>query len=297
MRRSNSPATAVGSLSSSRVDAIPTNRQKHRLSVLTHLLALAVTAWLLKGCVSPTKVNDNLAKAQGLSRSLIRGTDFTHVVYTDSKGEGSVWHLYLEGDGRPWWGRHAVAPDPTTVRPLMLRLMQQDAAPRLYLGRPCYLGMAAETACKPWVWTHGRYSQQVVSSLQAVIEKLIERHAIEQLVLFGHSGGGALAMLLAERIPQTRKLVTLAGNLDTQAWTKKHGYSDLSGSMNPSARAALPVRIQQFHFRGIKDRNLPAAGPGIISVEEVGHAQGWERVFCKLLVRTGGSCRTTTLTP
>jgi pimeloyl-ACP methyl ester carboxylesterase len=231
-----------------------------------------------------------LAANQGLSRSLVQGEDFTHVVYADSQGEGSVWHLYIEGDGQPWLGRHSVAPDPTAARPLMLRLMQQDAAPRIYLGRPCYLGMASEAACKPWVWTHGRYSQQVVSSLQAAIEKLVERYAIEELALFGHSGGGALAMLLAERIPQIRMVVTLAGNLDTQAWTKKHGYSQLAGSLNPKQRPALPARIRQYHFRGADDRNLPAASQDSIKLDGVGHVRGWERVYCKLLARVGGAC-------
>ena len=35
--------------------------------------------------------------------------------------------------------------------------MGLDPAPSVYLGRPCYLGRAADPGCHPWYWTHGRY--------------------------------------------------------------------------------------------------------------------------------------------
>jgi len=253
------------------------------------LLSLAVIC-LLTACASPVAINDRFAAEQGLDRSLVSGAGFSHVVYTQSAGLGSVWHIYIEGDGQPWQSRYQVAHDPTAAMPLLLRLMQQDAAPRIYLGRPCYQGMVAEAACKPWVWTHGRYSEAVIASLQLALNKLIQRHGISELALIGHSGGGALAMLLAERIPRTRQVVTLAGNLDTQAWTRKQGYSELAGSLNPARRPALPSRIRQLHFQGAEDRSLPAGMPGVIRLEGVGHTAGWEAVFCEILSRAGGRC-------
>jgi hypothetical protein len=261
------------------------------MGAFAKLLYLSIILWLLAGCATSLEVNERIARAQGLSRAVIEGSDFSHVVYIEPVGEGSLWHIYIEGDGRPWRSRYSVAPDPTAPRPLMLRLMQQDAAPRIYLGRPCYQGMVNDPACNPWVWTHGRYSEPVVSSMQSVLEQLIDRHGIKQLVLIGHSGGGALAMLLAERIPQTETVVTLAGNLDTEAWTEKHGYSVLVGSLNPAQRPPLPQAINQLHFRGIEDRNLPAATPEVISFDGVGHSRGWEAVYCEVLARMGGVCR------
>ena len=262
----------------------------------TNAIVQLTVACVLVACASPVEINDRFAAAQGFSRSVVRGAGFSHVVYTTSTGEGSAWHIYIEGDGRPWQSRYSVAHDPTSAMPLMLRLMQQDAAPSIYLGRPCYQGMAEETDCKPWAWTHGRYSEQVVSSMQAALEKLIERHAISELALFGHSGGGALAMLLAERIPQIKTIVTLAGNLDTEAWTLKHGYSELAGSLNPAKRAGLPSAIRQYHFLGSEDRDIPhdlpeERGMNHIVIEGVGHAPGWEEVYCDILKRTGGKCR------
>ncbi|MEN8177805.1 MAG: alpha/beta hydrolase [Pseudomonadota bacterium] len=271
------------------------------LDRLSRAMVLFAIASLVVGCAGPVELNDRFAATQGLSRSLVRGADFSHVIYAAANGEDSVWHIYIEGDGQPWQSRTSVAHDPTSPMPLMLRLMQQDAAPRIYLGRPCYQGMAIEAACKPWVWTHGRYSEPVVSSMQAALDTLIERHAINEIALFGHSGGGALAMLLAERIPQTTQVVTLAGNLDTEAWTRKHGYADLAGSLNPADRPELPGRISQFHFRGAEDRNLPfgmygesindMSGDLDMRIDGVGHATGWEAVYCGILSRTGGQCK------
>lgn len=206
------------------------------------------------------------------------------------------WHIYIEGDGRPWESRYKVSPDPTIAKPLMLRLMQKESASVIYLGRPCYLGLAGEAACEPYVWTHGRYSEQVVSSMADALRSQVKQHDIKRLVLFGHSGGGTLAMLLAERIPQTQAVVTLAGNLDTQAWVRKHGYSPLVGSLNPADLPELSSRIDQFHFVGKMDNNLPgntsaAFLKSTILLKGVGHTQDWERVYCDILKRVGGYCR------
>jgi pimeloyl-ACP methyl ester carboxylesterase len=78
-------------------------------------------------------------------------------------------------------------------------------------------------------------------------------------VLIGYSGGGALAMLVAERVANVSAVVTIAGNLDTEAWTRLHAYSPLSGSLNPARRAPLPSRIAQLHLTGGKDKNVPVA--------------------------------------
>ncbi len=259
-------------------------------------MGLLWTACLVVGCASPVAINDRFAAENGYIRSVVEGVDFSHVIYTAPQGAGSVWHIYIEGDGQPWQSRTSVAHDPTSAKPLMLRLMQQDTAPRLYLGRPCYLGMVSETACKPWVWTHGRYSEPVVSSMRAVLIQQIERYGIDAISLIGHSGGGTLAMLLAERITQTQAVITLAANLDTRVWVREQGYSELVGSLNPADRPGLAGNIRQYHFLGSKDRVVPAKLMRNSSIEHdiidgVGHSAGWETVYCKVLTRTGGRCR------
>ena len=105
--------------------------------------------------------------------------------------------------------------------------MAKDKSPSIYLGRPCYFGLATSPNCTPAVWTHDRYSEKVVASMQAALEKYLQLHPYKHLMFVGYSGGGVLAMLLAARVPNTEKLVTIAANLDTDAWTQYHNYSSL----------------------------------------------------------------------
>lgn len=261
---------------------------------------ILVLLFLTLGCSSPAVRNERYAISQGFTHLDIRGGDFTHTVYLNRQREHSLWHVYIGGDGSPWSGRYTIAPDPTVDRPLMLRLMVKDSSPAIYLGRPCYQGMVDEAACRPWVWTHGRYSEAVVASMAAALEKLIERYQIDELALIGHSGGGTLAILLAERIQQTRMLITIAGNLDIRQWTLRHDYSPLTGSLNPADRPCLSQSITQFHFTGKQDTNVSPEPiqrllkkcPGLnhIQVDEAGHESGWDSYFCQLLLLTGGRC-------
>jgi len=219
-------------------------------------LILAVTA-----CASsPTQQIEREAEAYGFVRETIPGTLFSHVVYLN--GPLQAWaslHVYLDGDGSPWILGRFVADDPTPRQPLMLRLMALDPAPSLYLGRPCYNGLAYQPPCDPRFWTYGRYAREVVDSMAVALEFMLNRAGVTGLVLMGHSGGGTLAMLLAERLGQTRAVVTIAGNLDPDAWTQYHGYSPLWTSLNPANRAPLRSNIRQLHLVGDRDQNIPPA--------------------------------------
>lgn len=167
--------------------------------------------------------------------------------------------MYIEGDGLPWLRSDLVSSDPTPRTPLMLRMMAQDTEPAIYLGRPCYFGFAQTQPCTPWWWTDGRFAPEVVDSMAAALARLMSTHKDAAVVLIGHSGGGALAMLLAIRPIKITAVVTLAGNLDTEAWTQLHQFSDLSDSLNPALMTTLDQRITQLHFQGGRDQNMPPA--------------------------------------
>jgi pimeloyl-ACP methyl ester carboxylesterase len=81
----------------------------------------------------------------------------------------------------------------------------------------------------------------------------------ERVAWFGHSGGGTLAVLLAARLPETVAVVTIAANLDTDAWAAYGGHQDLSGSLSPASCPPLSQQIQQRHYAGGKDRVVPPA--------------------------------------
>ncbi len=218
-----------------------------------------LTVFFLSGCLLlPTERTRYYGKKYGFERQELKGTDFTHVVYfSHPNPQSETLHVYLEGDGRPWATRFQIAEDPTGWRPLMLQLMVLDHQPGLYLGRPCYDGFVKEKTCQPALWTSARHSKTVVDSMAAVLSRFIARHPVQHLEFFGHSGGGALAMLLAAKFPQTETVVTVAGNLDIDAWTKYHHYSRLLLSLNPAKQPALSPSIQQLHLLAGRDKVIP----------------------------------------
>jgi pimeloyl-ACP methyl ester carboxylesterase len=220
-----------------------------RISALGMLLAITA-------CAGPSPRFDRDARELGLVREEVAGAGFTHAVYRAlGIARGNRLHVYLEGDGTPWIdGRHA-AVDPTPRSPVALRLMTRDPEAALLLGRPCYNGHYADAGCGPALWTDARYSEAVVDSMARALEAV--RPPGARLTLIGHSGGGTLAMLLAERVAGVDAVVTIAGNLDLAAWARRHGYEPLSASLDPSARAPLPPHIRQIHFAGERDREVP----------------------------------------
>lgn len=222
------------------------------------LAAIAVVSALtaLWGCSASSPVNT--VSNWGFQRSVEQGSTFEHLVLT-RPGRGKRLHVYLEGDGRPWLSPGRIALDPTGTRLLMLELAKMDTAPVLYLGRPCYFQLQ-DARCSPAWWTFLRYAEPVVDSLAGVIN----RHAqgYDAVALFGHSGGGTLAMLLAQRLTPTAGIdvvATIAGNLDIRAWTDAHGYTPLHGSLNPAELSPLPASVRQYHLLGAEDGNVTAA--------------------------------------
>ncbi len=221
-----------------------------------NLQGLVLLSVFLVACSTPARRLDDEASHLGFIRELWLGVDFTHVVYRN-QAIGPLLHVYLDGDGLPWLRRTLVATDPTPRNPLLLELMVQDSSPTIYLGRPCYHGQSVSPACSPEWWTARRYGPEIVASMAAVLNDILDRNSYSGLVFIGYSGGGTLAMLLAEHFPSTQAIVTIAGNLDTDTWTEWHGYSPLRGSLNPASRPPLDAAIVQFHFAGGRDENIP----------------------------------------
>lgn len=197
----------------------------------------------------------------------------------------------IEGDGRPWLYRTRVARDPTPPDPLLWNWFAQWSGQALYLGRPCYYRESLpspDPACTPYWYTNGRYSEPVINSLRGALHDLAPRRP---LILLGHSGGGTLAMLLAARVPNSCAVVTLAGNLNVGAWQRAHGYSPLTGSLDPSRRPPLPGRIGQWHFYSGHDKVIPMdrlraearrQQARAIAVAVAGHDRGWRAFWPRL---------------
>lgn len=225
---------------------------------MLRLTALVAGAALLTGCASPTAQHDTLAADAQLQRELRTGAGYEHVGYTRRTPPGGTLHVYFDGDGTPWLQGRWPAADPTPRVPLTLELVTRDPH-GAYLGRPCYLGAGGELPCTVALWTDARYGEAVVRSMTGALRALLVARRPERVVLIGYSGGGTLAMLVAERIPGIAAVVTIAANLDVGAWAQRHGYRPLSASLDPARRAALPHAVRQIHLVGGNDTNVPPA--------------------------------------
>ncbi len=218
---------------------------------------MLVMAVILVSCAKPAYQQvDARADQLGFTRSTQHSEKFRHVVYSPrGDAAGDTVHVYIEGDGVAWQWRYFVKADPTPRKALMLNLMGKDKGNTLYIGRPCYFGMVLDDQCNADYWTFSRFSEKVVTSMVEVISQRTRR--FRKIVLIGHSGGGALALLVAEKLPRVTAVVTVAGNIDTDAWTAHHKYTKLYGSINPATRAPLPASIRQLHLVGGNDKVIP----------------------------------------
>jgi hypothetical protein len=242
--------------------------------------------------------------AQGLAvRGGMRQMRFLTQTFTlqgwERPSVGKVLQVYIEGDGQAWLTPTRPSDDPTPANPTALRMALADpaAGPVLYLGRPCqYVEGADRKGCSTADWTTARFSSRAVTSLNQAIDQAKLRLGVVQTALYGYSGGGAMAVLVAARRQDVVFLGTVAGNLDHQAWTRIQKLTPLSGSLNAADCADVVRSIPQVHVQGGKDTVVPAAvqdaylarlGPGAPAkrrvVPECGHTCNWQDYWRSIL--------------
>ena len=255
--------------------------------------SFAAAILLLYGCISAHGKFDRDASGFAFERSEVDGLGFRHAVYKKSApphGDAGPVHVYLTGDGLPYIRPGLASGDPTPRRPVVPSLLALDPEPGIILGRPCYHGYAHTPPCSQRLWTHARYGEEVVASMNKALARAVP--AGREMVLIGFSGGGALAMLLSGRVPGIVAVVTLAGNLDIDAWADAHGYERLRGSMNPVAAPALPAELIQLHCAGADDERVSPkllkraskrTGGELFVLQGVTHNRGWERHWPAIL--------------
>lgn len=162
--------------------------------------------------------------------------------------------MYLGGDGKPW-KKGKPSSNPSGTERLAFELFLRDPKATHYISRPCYDIEPIPADCQTKLWTSDRYSSAVIASLTEAISQLAGNSNIE---LVGYSGGGTLAVLLAQQMPQVTRILTLGANLDHTAWTNFHNTPALSGSVN-AATNNRRVSGQELHLYGQDDREVPAA--------------------------------------
>jgi hypothetical protein len=248
----------------------------------------------LSGCNTPAQNFNNRALEFGFDAQTIQTEQFRHKIYSANlSSKREILHVYLDGDGTPWERKRWISDDPTAREPLIMRLMVQDKLPSILLGRPCYYGFSHDLACDSRYWTSHRYSKEVVQSMSNALNVWLSRHKFRQVVLIGYSGGGSLAVLMADKIHTVTAVVTIAANLNVKTWSEFHGYSTLKGSLNPAEEVEMDVEIRQIHFAGEEDTVVPAfiikefadgqKQAEYYQLKENDHACCWENEWPKIL--------------
>jgi hypothetical protein len=222
----------------------------------------ALLCLALAGCVnlSPEARGqhaDRLAAAAGWQPTRLPTDTFTLAAYVPpSVRSGDTLTIYIEGDGLAWISRSQVSLNPTPMRAIGLEMALRHAnGTAAYLARPCqYVDGADARNCSATYWTDHRFAPEVVTATSQAVDQLKQRFGVKNVVLVGYSGGGAVAALVAAHRSDITRLVTVAGNLDHQAWTRHHQASPLKGSLNPADEWQALAGIPQIHFVGGADR-------------------------------------------
>lgn len=196
--------------------------------------------------------------------------------------------VYIESDGAPWRLPDEPPADPTPLKPTVLRMAIADtSSATAYLGRHCqYLGSDDLQRCDPELWMRARFSDGAVTSISLAVDEIKRSYGAEEVNLVGYSGGGAMAALIAARRRDVHCLVTVASPLDTSAWTDALRVSRLDLSLNPADGADGLRHLRQTHFRGMRDKLVPApttrrfldrvTGATVIDKETFDHRCCWD---------------------
>lgn len=223
----------------------------------------ALAVLMLGACSSVTDVlrergdiADDIARSGGFTRFFVETGQFELTGYrrfsNPAVGEVSI---YIEGDGIAFASRNVISPDPTPRDPVSLRLAVQDRTPNVaYLARPCqYLPPNRLQRCSPDYWTNARFAPIVISEMNLAVNAIKQAARADRIRLYGYSGGGVVAALLAAQRNDVVFLSTVASPIDHASWTRFNGFTPLRPALYPIQSARETAGVPQIHFAGTDD--------------------------------------------
>ncbi|MEQ8829063.1 MAG: alpha/beta hydrolase [Alphaproteobacteria bacterium] len=283
---------------------MPATPSKRRFLTAWRWTAVALIAGvaMLSGCADRAGTALQIAQGGELSPETMAAGRFDLRLFTRIDPAASALAIYLEGDGRAWIRRDRLSDDPTPIDPVALRLAAGDPTTSVaYIARPCqFMGGAEARGCAPRYWSGDRYAPEVVEALNEAVEELRRRAGSTPVTLVGYSGGGTLALLLADRMRPGDRVITVAAVVDTDAWTAWHRVTPLAGSLNPIHAYTGSSGVAAVHLVGERDdivppalteaamARLPAAARPLNRVERIDdfdHACCWAREWPAIIAR------------
>ena len=200
---------------------------------------MLVAATVIAGCHGVHGVSRHDGY-MGLERGAVAGSGFVHTTFyrltanPEASLQPQLLFVYFEGDGRPW-NSSGTAPrrNPDPRRALAVELAATQEGDVAVLGRPCYFDREQDAGCNAALWTDARYSERVVASMTAALQRLARLHEPRSLVLAGSLdplkaravAPGCEIHIAAERdivVPLEQSRQAIARRPASQLWIEPH---------------------------------------------------------------------------
>jgi len=267
---------------------------------LRYYLIIILVVMISSGCSSKLspKVRqqkaDHFAVVGNLVHEKILTDNFLLTTYQrfNHKHKSKQLVVYIEGDGMAWISRNQLSNNPTPVHPVALELASLDRGVNiLYVARPCqYLWPQPMNNCSSDYWNNKRGSEEVISAINQVISIIKSREGFLSIKLIGYSGGGGIAALITDRRDDVDKLVTIAGNLNYDLFTKIHNLTPMSASIDPITIAQQIASTPQIHYVGGEDKIVPeqiarSFSDKVVVVKGVTHSSwsdNWKKIVSEV---------------
>ncbi|MDX1917364.1 MAG: dienelactone hydrolase family protein [Rickettsiaceae bacterium] len=262
--------------------------------------AIIMVGFFISSCSSTSlmardMMTTKVAEDHGFTKKEVSGGLFNLTTFQKITEIKKPYIFYIEGDGYAFDpNTQRITSNPTPRNMMMLRLAIRDKRPNVtYIARPCqFTPIHTQGNCHEIYWSDKRMSEEVVESINEVINKISShKHPID---LVGFSGGGGIAVLVAERNKNVKSIVTIGGNLDHVSFNKYHNVRPMIGSLNPIDYATKINTMPQMHFAGGKDKVVPPfIAQDFVSASKnnkcvkslinnnASHVNGWEEYFQK----------------
>ena len=239
-----------------------------------------------------TKKTIELGRKQNLEEKIYQTKNFKIFTLQKITNQSEPIRIYLEGDGKAFINKYTISQNPTPTSYFLINLIAQDDSPNIiYIARPCQF--IDDKKCEEKYWTNARFSKEIIDSLNEVLANF-SKNKIE---LIGYSGGGAIALYLADRNNNILNLRTIAGNLDHEKFSEIHEVSKLDLSLqNKDLNFSKLAKIPQIHFIGSEDKIIPRVivesylkklpiknCARIIDVNKANHWSGWDEKWSEII--------------
>jgi hypothetical protein len=264
------------------------------LSKVTVILLYMLISSCTSTLSSRIEEADKVAIINKFEKKLVQAGDFVITTYQRISDKNGHYVFYVEGDGSITSGNYTIADNPTPSKVMLFNLATLDTRPNVvYIARPCqYTPVTLNPKCISIYWTDKRLAEEVVQSINIVIDTINNGTPAS---LIGFSGGGGIVVLVATRNKNIKDIITIAGNLDIDYFSKYHKVYALKESLNPIDYVAQIRNIPQLHVVGSQDQIVPSTIMNLYvkaidsnCVQQkifpnVTHTKGWDKVWRDIL--------------